>query len=218
MPLPADAAPVWSSSGGPSRSVVRPPSPTAPRMRRPSAPNPAGFLPDGTARSGRAVHSAVAHARGTRYPGRAGFMTTERSRTMGSSVRVGRVPGLFFAALALLPLACGARSGGSPEGVGSGGAASKPRPTESPKTPSATGGSTGSTGGGAIDPNSSLGPCVPGFSPADEPRRPCNWFADGLCYDDKRAACSCICPRDRKSICASPSYKGDGERTQVTCF
>ncbi|MFO7178526.1 MAG: hypothetical protein DIU78_007510 [Pseudomonadota bacterium] len=143
-------------------------------------------------------------------------MMAERPRT-GTSSRIGRLTQVFFAAI--LTLACGARSSGDDE-VGTSGGSSKAgrsqTPSKAPESPSGSGGTKGGAGG--FDPNSPLGPCVPGFKQEDEPDRPCNWFADGLCYDDKHAACSCVCPRDRKSICASPSYKGDGNRTPVNCF
>lgn len=51
---------------------------------------------------------------------------------------------------------------------------------------------------------------------ADEPR-PCNWIAEGRCYETKARACSCVCPRDAPSICLSDFYGGEGSQTEVIC-
>jgi hypothetical protein len=73
-----------------------------------------------------------------------------------------------------------------------------------------TEGGSGS-GGPPITP---LGACELGFVWENDPSRPCPWIAEGRCYDTKEEACACICPRDRKSFCVSPS---PGERVDVTC-
>jgi hypothetical protein len=67
--------------------------------------------------------------------------------------------------------------------------------------------------------NTPLGPCRLGFHPNEDRDRPCDWLAGGRCYDDKLAACACICPRDRTdSICSSGFFRGSGKRTPVSCL
>lgn len=89
-----------------------------------------------------------------------------------------------------------------------------------PERPTASSGQTPSQAG-STDAGSgatALGPCMPGFNPADEPGHACNWLADGLCYDTKVAACSCVCPRNKtNSSCVSDFFQENG-RTKVTCF
>lgn len=61
-----------------------------------------------------------------------------------------------------------------------------------------------------------LAECELGFEPysADQP---CNWVADGLCYETKEEACDCICPRDADSVCLSGFYDGPDSQTEVIC-
>ena len=63
-----------------------------------------------------------------------------------------------------------------------------------------------------------LGSCKKGFDPLEQPDQPCNWLGDdGLCYDDRQAACNCVCPKDCSSLCLSGFYDGEGSRTDVYC-
>ena len=63
-----------------------------------------------------------------------------------------------------------------------------------------------------------LEPCQPGFDPAKEPTRVCNWLAGGLCYDTVRAACSCICPLGHPTTCVASFLDAKpGGRVPVTC-
>ncbi len=83
----------------------------------------------------------------------------------------------------------------------------------------AASGNSGSGLGSGSDPGPvQLGPCQPGFDPAKEPSRLCNWLAGGLCYDTLSAACSCICPLDHPTTCVT-SYQNakPGGKVAVTC-
>jgi hypothetical protein len=66
--------------------------------------------------------------------------------------------------------------------------------------------------------NTPLGECDLGFDPGNQPERPCDWIAEGLCYDSKIAACACVCPRDRHSYCVSDFFVSPGLQTPVSCF
>jgi hypothetical protein len=108
-------------------------------------------------------------------------------------------------------VACGGRY----EDPGSGGSGTS-APSQS---------STGSDGGNKSDssgttvtlPQQDLGACVPGFEHAANPDRPCNWLSEaGVCFDTKDAACNCICPSTRDSLCVS-SFGGPGSATMVYC-
>lgn len=61
--------------------------------------------------------------------------------------------------------------------------------------------------------------CEKGFDASAEPERPCNWLAKGLCYEDKLAACACVCPRDSSatSNCSSGFPVEDGQ-VAVYCY
>ena len=65
----------------------------------------------------------------------------------------------------------------------------------------------------------SLPGCEMGFDASAERDRPCNWLAKGLCYEDKLAACACVCPRDSSatSNCSSGFPVEDG-RVDVYCY
>lgn len=79
----------------------------------------------------------------------------------------------------------------------------------------ACGGRVESDGRDVLEPGESpLGPCVVGAEPTGQP---CPFFADGLCYPTKAAACNCACPRDRDSTCLS-DLGGSAESTSfVQC-
>jgi len=87
------------------------------------------------------------------------------------------------------------------------------------------GGTAGSSNGGNGSGSDSwgsgpvqLGPCQPGFDPAKEPARACNWLAGGFCYDTLNAACSCICPLDHPATCVTSYLNASpGGRVPVTC-
>ena len=51
-------------------------------------------------------------------------------------------------------------------------------------------------GGQQVDGGVALPGCQLGFDPEDADGRPCNWVAQGRCYEEKLEACACICPRD----------------------
>jgi hypothetical protein len=74
--------------------------------------------------------------------------------------------------------------------------------------------------GGTSKPGSTqLGACHMGFSPADEPTRPCAWVGRGLCYDTKPEACACICPLNRQdSVCSSDFPDGPNGKVEVKCY
>jgi hypothetical protein len=59
------------------------------------------------------------------------------------------------------------------------------------------------------------GPCKPGTAPT--PGASCPWIAKERCYPTKEAACACICPTDRESICTSASAS-DLRAVKVNCF
>lgn len=103
---------------------------------------------------------------------------------------------------ALLLLACGGQAERTiEEGGGSGGGSKVPsggRPNDDPN-------------GGTP-----LQPCEPGFTRFDGSGRSCNWLAEGLCYEAKEAACACVCPRDRDSLCLS-GFGTEGSATPVIC-
>jgi hypothetical protein len=101
------------------------------------------------------------------------------------------------------------------------------------EAPAGGGGSPGSGSGSGADPGSGsgarsgsggagngqtpLGACSPGFSYAENPDLPCNWLADGRCYEEKLDACACICPRRAGTTCISGFYGGEGSATEVSC-
>ena len=115
---------------------------------------------------------------------------------------------------------CGGRTEGEPPsssednqnssgGRSSGGSTSSPPPDQAfSDDPPTTG----------TDPDSYLllGDCSPGSWPVDG--EPCPWLADGLCYDTKQAACSCVCPFDAEdSVCLSGLPGDEYARIRVTC-
>lgn len=96
-------------------------------------------------------------------------------------------------------------SGGGGPGSGSG----------SGSDSGAGGRSNGSSGGAAG--RTPLGTCSLGFSYDENPSVPCNWLAEGRCYEEKLDACACICPRRAGTTCISGFYGGDGSATEVSC-
>ncbi|MEO6602669.1 MAG: hypothetical protein ABIQ16_22485 [Polyangiaceae bacterium] len=119
---------------------------------------------------------------------------------------------IWFLTIATLA-ACGGRAVEEPSSGGSG--------------PSAPATSEPALGGGAGRPSSpssplpthDLGDCAPGFSRVDNPNRPCNWLVeDGSCFDEKEAACACICPTSGSSVCFSGFDDGPGSATLVQCL
>ena len=73
------------------------------------------------------------------------------------------------------------------------------------------GGSKGSNGSNKVP----LGECKPGFAPGT-PGKECRWLSDGLCFEERDAACACACPRDKDSICQSSLI--DPYPIEVFCY
>ena len=118
----------------------------------------------------------------------------------------------WFLTLATLA-ACGGRAVEEPSSGGSGPNA----PVTSDPKPS--GGAGRSSSASSPLPTHDLGDCTPGFSRIDNPSRPCNWLTkNGSCFDEKEAACSCICPTDGSSVCFSGFDDGPGSATLVQCL
>jgi hypothetical protein len=79
-------------------------------------------------------------------------------------------------------------------------------------------GKAGSSGSTVTLPNHDLGVCQPGFDQASNPGRSCNWLTEsGKCFDTKDAACACICPGNKDSLCWSNFDDGPGSATLVHC-
>jgi len=47
--------------------------------------------------------------------------------------------------------------------------------------------------------------------------RPCNYYADDLCYAELSQACACTCPRDRDSVCITGLWPDGFGRIDVFC-
>ena len=75
--------------------------------------------------------------------------------------------------------------------------------------------SQGPPGGIEPDADTALGECVLGFPEASP--KPCAWVADGRCYEARKMACNCACPRDRDSQCLSGFASGPDGRVWVVC-
>jgi hypothetical protein len=71
-------------------------------------------------------------------------------------------------------------------------------------------------GGGSGLSSTQLPACRRGFKPDDQTFRPCDFLADGLCYESKLDACACICPNRPGTNCISGFPVPDG-RVVVTC-
>jgi len=108
-------------------------------------------------------------------------------------------------------LACGGRVIDDEIPVGGGAKAGKPAPTST---------ATGTTAQpGTKLPSHELGQCVPGFDREQNPTLPCRWRTEaGICFDDTDAACACICPRDRDSVCAHGFDRGPDSASLVYCY
>ncbi|RYZ07247.1 MAG: hypothetical protein EOO73_12835 [Myxococcales bacterium] len=83
-----------------------------------------------------------------------------------------------------------------------------PAPTELPSEDEPAGG---------IDPNAdtALGECELGFP--ETYSKPCAWVAEDRCYDSRKMACNCACPRDRDSQCLSNFANGPDGHVWVAC-
>ena len=67
-------------------------------------------------------------------------------------------------------------------------------------------------------PSKQLPPCVPGFDRAQNPWRDCRWVTEtGMCFEDTDAACACICPTDRESVCSHGFDDGPNGAKLVLC-
>ena len=99
------------------------------------------------------------------------------------------------------------------EPTGSGGSVS-----DEPSTSSRAGSGASPSGSSNPLPTHALGDCTPGFARSASPSRQCNWLTkDGICFDDKDAACNCICPASGGSVCFS-GFGGPGSATLVQCL
>jgi hypothetical protein len=112
--------------------------------------------------------------------------------------------------LVLVAAGCGGRVDEGHEGAGS---------SDPPAAPDEGEGEPGDEPDEPADGGVSLPGCEKGFDASAEPDRPCNWLAKGSCYEDKLAACACVCPRDTSatSHCASGFPVEDG-RVEVYCY
>jgi hypothetical protein len=78
------------------------------------------------------------------------------------------------------------------------------------------GGQVGESGGdGGPFAAAKTGPCKSGAPPSAGAF--CPWIAEERCYLSKEAACACICPTDRDSICTS-AFSSDHAPVEVNCF
>jgi hypothetical protein len=75
-----------------------------------------------------------------------------------------------------------------------------------------TGSDPASNGGGG---KARLGSCTPGTPIAQTAT--CSWWADGLCYSNKEAACNCICPTDVVEVFCLSDFPEAGKPTRVFC-
>jgi hypothetical protein len=111
--------------------------------------------------------------------------------------------------------ACGGRAVDEPSSGNSG--PSAPASSDPARAPSGGAGRAGSPSSPL--PTHDLGDCTPGFSRVDNPNRPCNWLVKGgSCFDEKEAACACICPTSGNSVCFSGFDDGPGSATLVQCL
>ena len=88
--------------------------------------------------------------------------------------------------------------------------------------PASSTGQAGSVGKGGVPssslPSHELGVCKPGFDPASDPRRACNWLNKaGMCFSTRDEACACVCPLDHDSVCWSPFPGGTADPRLVQC-
>jgi hypothetical protein len=100
------------------------------------------------------------------------------------------------------------------EAPGSAGASDPGAGGQAPASPGAAGTASGT---GSL-PTHALGDCKPGFARDASPTRECDWMTvDRICFDDKDAACNCVCPASGDSVCWSDFYQGPGSATLVHC-
>lgn len=84
--------------------------------------------------------------------------------------------------------------------------------------PAGSGGKPGKSHASTSLPSETLGECVPGFLRAEHPELPCRWLTEsGMCFEETNAACACICPIDRKSVCAHGFDGGPNDAKLVVC-
>jgi len=130
-------------------------------------------------------------------------------RTVGKTAQRLQI-GLWMLGVAGL-LACGGRVIDDQDPVGGGSGTSKPAPTSTAKG--------GTAQPGTKLPSHELGQCVLGFDREQNPTLPCRWRTEfGMCFDDTEAACACICPRDRDSVCAHGFDRGPDAASLVYCY
>jgi hypothetical protein len=93
--------------------------------------------------------------------------------------------------------------------------------TSQPAAPASAGSggkSSGDSGTTVRLPTQELGQCRPGFSRAQNPALPCHWVTEaGMCFEESDAACDCVCPKDRDSVCAHGFDRGPNSATLVVC-
>gem|GEM_PF-794414 len=97
---------------------------------------------------------------------------------------------------------------------------SKPAKPASTSAAQGSAGKSGSSNSGTTLPlpSKALGQCVPGFKRAQNPTLPCHWRTEaGECFDTSDAACACVCPTDRDSVCAHGFDSGPNSATLVLC-
>jgi len=116
--------------------------------------------------------------------------------------------------LGLTLVGCGGRTIES--SGGDGGSTSSDPPAK--ETASGHAGKSGSSGFSMDLPTTLLGECKPGFDRVEHPERLCHWVTEtGMCFDDSQAACNCICPIDRDSVCVRAFDGGPGSAALVVC-
>jgi hypothetical protein len=116
--------------------------------------------------------------------------------------------------------ACGAKSLADP-GDSPGSRLADESDGQAPKTPSPLPGNSNKPAfpPSWLDNGVPLGECVSGFVEAEEPERPCNCLVEGVCFDTKRDACACICPRTGvANTCVSRQDCEHDSHTRVSCY
>ena len=117
--------------------------------------------------------------------------------------------------------ACGAKTTTDPgDSPGSNSAAHEPdgQGSKTPTSPPGRGGNP-MLPPDWLDDGVPLGDCVSGFVEAEDPGRPCNCLVEGVCFDTKRDACACICPRSSAAnTCVSKQDCEPDSHTRVSCY
>ncbi|MEZ4221093.1 MAG: hypothetical protein R3B13_09190 [Polyangiaceae bacterium] len=88
---------------------------------------------------------------------------------------------------------------------------------DEPSSAGSAGASSGAGGKDGFNWDSPLPECKPGFAPSEAAGRPCNWYANGRCFEKRDDACGCECRRTNGSICSSGFPDPDGW-VQLTCL